>query len=85
MEIFREFLSRKIRNSKREEHVTLQENMDSKNELVRDGNDSHLIERGLEPVVENYTNYESKFRAIDKQIREMKARIERYEKQELPK
>ena len=85
MEIFQEFLSRKIANSKREEHVTLQENMDSKNEFVRDGNDSHLIETDLEPVVKNCTDYESKFRAIDKQIREMKARIERYEKQGLPK
>ena len=85
MEIFQEFLSRKIASSKREEHVTLQENMDSQNEFVSDDNDSHVIETDLEPVVKNYTDYESKFRAIDEQIREMKTRIERYEKQELPK
>ena len=85
MEKFQDFLSRKIVNSKCEEHVTLQENMDSQNEFVSDDNDSHVIETDLEPVVKNYTDYESKFRAIDELIREMGARIERYEKQELPK
>ena len=85
MEIFQEFLSRKIANSKREVHVTLRENMDSQDAIVSDDNDSHVIETDLEPVVKNYTDYESKFRARDEQIREMKARIERYEKPELPK
>ena len=61
MEIFQEFLSRKIASSKREEHVTLQENMDSQNEFVSDDNDSHVIETDLEPVVKNYTDYETNF------------------------
>ena len=85
MEIFQEFISRKIANLKREEHGTLQENMYSQNEFVSDDKDSQVIETDLKPVVKKYTDYESKFRAIDKQIREMKARIERYEKQGLPK
>ena len=54
--------------------------MDSQNEFVSDDNDSNVIETDLEPVVENYIDNESKFRAIDEQIREIKARIERYEK-----
>ena len=85
MEIFQEFLSRKIASSKRQEHVILQENMDSQNAFFSDDKDSEVIETDLEPVVKNCTDYESKFRAIDEQIREMKARIERYEKQALPK
>ena len=85
MEKLQDFLSRKIANSKRGEHVSQQENMDSQNEFVIDENDSNVIETDLEPVVENYIDNESKFRAIDEQIREMKARIERYEKQGLPK
>ena len=85
MEIFQDFLSRKTVSSKREENVTLQENMDSQNPFISDGNDSHVIETDLEPVAKNYTDYENKFRAIDEQIIEMKKRIERYEKQGLPK
>ena len=82
MEIFQEFLSRKIANSKRNKHVVSQENMDSQNAFISDDNDSHISETDLEPVVKNFTDYEMKFRTIDEHIREMKARIERYEKQE---
>ena len=85
MEIFQEFISRKIANSKREKHGTLQENMYSQNDFVSDDKDSQVIETDLKPVVKKYTDYESKFRAIDKQIKEMMARIEGYENQGVTK
>ena len=85
MEIFQEFLLRKITHSKREEQVTLQENMDIQNEFASDGNDSQIIETDLDPVVKNYIDYDGKFQAIQKQIKEIKARIGRYEKQGIPR